>query len=155
MKRTTCLSPCPIIFKKKCQFLWVLVFRHFLPILPPIKTSNKPKTNPKKKVLVPTKTAKHIPQKLDKWKNRSLLCNFCTAYECQKLRIDSQHCSNIPRLNQGIFWSFLPFIPFPYTVKLDFKEPLIKEQIDFKELFTDYQLFYTINLLLNKELLLI
>ena len=25
------------------------------------------------------------------------------------------------------------------TVKLDFKELLIKEQIDFKELFTDYQ----------------
>ena len=41
------------------------------------------------------------------------------------------------------------------TVKLDFKELLIKEQIDFKELFTDYQLFYTINILLNKELLLI
>ena len=42
---------------------------------------------------------------------------------------------------------------FNSTVKLDFKELLIKEQIDFKELFTDYQLFYTINLLLNKELL--
>ena len=41
------------------------------------------------------------------------------------------------------------------TVKLDFKELLIKEQIDFMELFTDYELFYTINLLLNKELLLI
>ena len=39
------------------------------------------------------------------------------------------------------------------TVKLDFNELLNKEQIDFKELFTDYQLFYTINLLLNKELL--
>ena len=39
------------------------------------------------------------------------------------------------------------------TVKLDFKKLLNKEQIDFKELFTDYQLFYTINLLLNKELL--
>lgn len=39
------------------------------------------------------------------------------------------------------------------TVKLDFKELLNKEQIDFKELFTDYKLFYTINLLLNKELL--
>ena len=39
------------------------------------------------------------------------------------------------------------------TVKLDFKELLNKEQIDFKELFTDYQRFYTINLLLNKELL--
>ena len=44
---------------------------------------------------------------------------------------------------------------FPTTVKLDFKELLIKEQIDFKELFTDYQLFYTMNLLLIKELLLI
>ena len=42
---------------------------------------------------------------------------------------------------------------FQYTVKLDFKELLNKEQIDIKELFTDYQLFYTINLLLNKELL--
>ena len=42
---------------------------------------------------------------------------------------------------------------FVSTVKLDFKELLNKEQIDFKELFTDYQLFYTINLLLNKELL--
>ena len=39
------------------------------------------------------------------------------------------------------------------TVKLDFKELLNKEQIDFKELCTVYQLFYTINLLLNKELL--
>ena len=42
---------------------------------------------------------------------------------------------------------------YRYTVKLDFKELLNKEQIDFKELFTDYQLFYTINLLLSKELL--
>ena len=41
------------------------------------------------------------------------------------------------------------------TVKLGFKELLNKEQIGFKELFTDYQLFYTINLLLNKELLAI
>ena len=40
-----------------------------------------------------------------------------------------------------------------YTVKLDFKELLNKEQIDFKEIFTDYQIFYTIKLLLNKELL--
>ena len=42
---------------------------------------------------------------------------------------------------------------FHATVKLDFKELLNKEQVGFKELFTDYQLFYTINLLLNKELL--
>ena len=32
-------------------------------------------------------------------------------------------------------------------------ELLNKEQIDIKELFTDYHLFYAINLLLNKELL--
>ena len=42
---------------------------------------------------------------------------------------------------------------FSSTVKLDFKELLNKEQIDFKELFTDYQVFYALNLLLNKELL--
>ena len=39
-----------------------------------------------------------------------------------------------------------------HTVKLGFKELLSKEQIGVKELFTDYQLFYTIHLLLNKEL---
>ena len=39
------------------------------------------------------------------------------------------------------------------TVKLGIKELLNKGQIGFKELFTDHQLFYTINLLLNKELL--
>ena len=38
------------------------------------------------------------------------------------------------------------------TVKLAIKELLNKEQTGFKELFTDYQPFYTINLLLNKEL---
>ena len=47
------------------------------------------------------------------------------------------------------FWSAL----FVCTVKLGFKELLNKEQIDFKELFTDYQIFYTINLLLDKEVL--
>ena len=39
------------------------------------------------------------------------------------------------------------------TVKLDFKELLNKEQIDFRKLFTDHQLFCTIYVLLNKELL--
>ena len=38
------------------------------------------------------------------------------------------------------------------TVKLGNKELLNKEQTGFKELFTDYQPFYTVNLLLNKEL---
>ena len=36
------------------------------------------------------------------------------------------------------------------TVKLGIKELLNKEQTGCKELFTDYQPFYTINLLLNR-----
>ena len=40
-----------------------------------------------------------------------------------------------------------------YTVKLGNKEHFDKEQIGIKELFMDYQPFYTINLLLDKELL--
>ena len=39
------------------------------------------------------------------------------------------------------------------TVKLGDREHFDKEQIGVKELFTDYQPFYTINLLLDKELL--
>ena len=40
-----------------------------------------------------------------------------------------------------------------HTVKLGNKERFDKEQIGIKELFMDYQPFYTINLLLDKELL--
>ena len=39
------------------------------------------------------------------------------------------------------------------TVKLGNKERFDKEQIGIKELFMDYQPFYTINLMLDKELL--
>ena len=39
------------------------------------------------------------------------------------------------------------------TVKLGNKERFDKEQIGIKELFMDYQPFYTINLLSDKELL--
>ena len=39
-----------------------------------------------------------------------------------------------------------------YTVKLGIKELPNKKQTGFKELFTDYQPFYTINLQLNREL---
>ena len=42
---------------------------------------------------------------------------------------------------------------FSDTVKLGNKERFDKEQIGIKELFMDYQPFYTINLLLDKELL--
>ena len=41
----------------------------------------------------------------------------------------------------------------PTIVKLDDKERFYKEQLGVKELFTDYQPFYTINQLLDKELL--
>ena len=44
-------------------------------------------------------------------------------------------------------------IIFSNTVKLGNKERLDKEQIGIKELFMDYQPFYAINLLLDKELL--
>ena len=42
---------------------------------------------------------------------------------------------------------------YTHTVKLGNKERFDKEQIGIKELFMDYQPFYTINLLLDKELL--
>ena len=42
---------------------------------------------------------------------------------------------------------------FKTTVKLGNKERFDKEQIGIKELIMDYQPFYTINLLLDKELL--
>jgi hypothetical protein len=45
------------------------------------------------------------------------------------------------------------YINMHNTVKVGIKELLNKGKNGFKELFTDYQLFYTINLLLNKELL--
>ena len=43
-------------------------------------------------------------------------------------------------------------MPNGTKVKLGIKELLNKEQTGFKELFTDYQPFYTVNLFLNKEL---
>ena len=46
-----------------------------------------------------------------------------------------------------------PGIYNSYTVKLGNKERFDKEQIGIKELFMGYQPFYTINLLLDKELL--
>ena len=39
------------------------------------------------------------------------------------------------------------------TIKLLYQYSKGTVKLDFKELFIDYQLFYTINLLLNKELL--
>ena len=53
----------------------------------------------------------------------------------------------------GITWFQL--IELFSTVKLGDKERFDKEQIGVKELFTDYQPFYTINQLLDKKLWLI
>jgi len=50
-----------------------------------------------------------------------------------------------------VFFEYVDFLP--NTVKLGDKERFDKEQIGVKELFTDYQPFYTINLLIDKELL--
>ena len=51
----------------------------------------------------------------------------------------------------------MPKVPYPYEVckwQIGHKRWFLDTvKLDFKELFTDYQLFYTINLLLNKELL--
>ena len=49
-------------------------------------------------------------------------------------------------ITKGLFFSV-------DTVKLGNKERFDKEQIGIKELIMDYQPFYTINLLLDKELL--
>ena len=58
------------------------------------------------------------------------------------------------RLQRAIFYRYIVLMPQLYrTAKLGDKEHFDKKQIGVKELFTDYQPFYTINLLLDKELL--
>ena len=52
-----------------------------------------------------------------------------------------------------IWYDFMRFRDSCSTVKLGNKERFDKEQIGIKELFMDYQPFYTINPLLDKELL--
>ena len=54
---------------------------------------------------------------------------------------------------QPNYWQGNPVARNSYTVKLGNKERFDKEQIGIKELIMDYQPFYTINLLLDKELL--
>ena len=66
--------------------------------------------------------------------------------------------SNIPLANlfdrSNSSWLFYTITHvFQNTVKLGNKERFDKEQIGIKELIMDYQPFYTINLLLDKELL--
>ena len=56
-------------------------------------------------------------------------------------------CQNRVSKNQVyVFYTNLRLVKFHNTVKLGIKELLNKEHIGFKELFTDYQLFYSINL---------
>ena len=53
----------------------------------------------------------------------------------------------------GVSLLTVPLTGYWTTVKLGNKERFDKEQIGIKELIIDYQPFYTINLLLDKELL--
>ena len=57
------------------------------------------------------------------------------------LRFSSLYFSSVPNSNPNFYKHFI-YIKNSCTVKLDFKELLNKEQIDFKELFTDYQPIY-------------
>ena len=57
-------------------------------------------------------------------------------------------------ISRGLYLFYPIFtLAAAYTVKLGNKERFDKEQIGIEELFMDYQPFYTINLLLDKELL--
>ena len=81
-------------------------------------TSNKLQKKPNKNAFgTEKKSAPYTPETvkvLNKSKDRSLLWGFPAAYECHKIRIASP---DIPRLSQGIFLCFLPYILVPYTVQ--------------------------------------
>ena len=87
----------------------------------------------------------------DPFKDYKFPCSYCD----KKFPTDFILDYHLKLVHKGNCYITYQYLTISYTVKLDFKELLNKEQIDFKELFTDYQLFHTINLLLNKELLLI
>ena len=63
--------------------------------------------------------------------------------------------SEVVEVQRLLLKSMMPTFGFHslVTVKLGNKERFDKEQIGIKELIMDYQPFYTINLLLDKELL--
>ena len=71
------------------------------------------------------------------------------------LDLDTKHkeifLNHSPKVH--ITTEFYANVVYVCTVKLGNKERFDKEQIGIKELFMDYQPFYTINLLLDKELL--
>ena len=69
-------------------------------------------------------------------------------YDSESWYYDALHCWRIISFVQTNFKSQWKF----NTAKLGIKKLLNKEQTGFKELFTDYQSFYIITLLLNKEL---
>jgi len=62
-----------------------------------------------------------------------------------------KNCQGVDSKSKVVFFVYVDFLP--NTVKLGDKERFDKAQIGVKELFTVYQPFYTINLLLDKELL--
>ena len=72
--------------------------------------------------------------------------------ENEKIFIYMQLLQNI-LLNEIIISSLIMNNNNSSTVELRNKERFDKEQIGIKELFMDYKPFYTINLLLDKELL--
>ena len=84
---------------------------------------------------------------------------WCVLLQCSVPEGDL-HCqcklSIFPASLHQFHGNILVFVninPFLYTVKLGYKERFDKEKIGIKELIMDYWPFYTINLLLDKELL--
>ena len=75
--------------------------------------------------------------------------------EYNKVCVENEHpCKNSAKNTTNILWiKWINNYVVAITVKLGNKERFDKEQIGIKELFMDYQPFYTINLLLDKELL--
>ena len=83
----------------------------------------------------------HLSTPVDKWRN-----SFTGLRDCSQ----TMYVGNILTFLDHL----LPCVDIFYgTVKLGNKECFDKEEIGIKELFMDYQPFYTINLLLDKELL--
>ena len=66
---------------------------------------------------------------------------MCLGRTSHLISIQTSKKSNVPKLNYC-----------HNTVKLGDKERFDKKEIGVKKLFTDYQPYYTINLLLDKEL---
>ena len=86
---------------------------------------------------------------------KSLHTEFHILNHVQNVRSSPKQFGNIVTSLDAfkIIWTYRRTTQQVSTVKLGNKERFDKEQIGIKELFIDYQPFYTINLLLDKELL--